>query len=69
MLFGNNIKKLLSAPSTEEPHNGEKRSEPTPSIVYTAVTVLFTTILTHLTFSTFPSKLTKKPALVLTQSR
>jgi len=42
MLFGNNIKKLLSAPSTEEPHNGEKRSEPTPSIVYTAVTALFT---------------------------
>jgi len=54
MLFGNNIKKLLSAPSTEEPHNGEKRSEPTPSIVYTAVTVLFTKILIHLAFSTFP---------------
>jgi len=57
MLFGNNIKKLLSAPSPEEPHNSEKRSEPTPSIVYTAVTALFTKILTHLAFSTFPLKL------------
>jgi len=53
MLLGNNIKKLLSAPSTEEPHNGEKRSEPTPSIIYTAVTALFNKILTHLAFSTF----------------
>jgi len=61
MLLANNIKKLLSAPSTEEPHNGEKRSEPTPSIIYTAVTALFTKILTHLAFSTIPSRKFQHP--------
>jgi len=65
MLFGNNIKNLLPAPSTEEPHNGEKRSEPTPSIVYTAVTALFTKILTHLAFSTFPPDVQLQPLDVI----